>query len=261
MKPIFTEEWPQHWPVAYMQGSLPQGGYIESTPVFAFAYTPSQLVFKKDYLADIKRKDIDLSLNNIMAFTLSNLLTTEECIHLIEAGERLGFRPDAPGISTPPGMRLNKTVHWLADDSLIQPLFKRMQKFLPDMIDGRQLMPFLSQRLNMYKYNKGDVFNDHIDGDWPGYSLSEDRNRMDEWPNGRSCLTMLLYLNGVEEGVEGGATRLYGTDGNYTDVLPRQATALFFRHGFSIGSIRHKGCRVEGEVPKYVVRINIMYSS
>jgi hypothetical protein len=89
--------------------------------------------------------------------------------------------------------------------------------------------------------------------------LSADRQQIEEWPEGRSYLTMLIYLNGVEEGVDGGATRLYGANGSHADIIPQQAKALFFRHGFSRNSVLHKGCEVRGSTAKYVVRANIMF--
>ena len=178
---------------------------------------------------------------------------------LIEASERLGFRDEAPGIATPPGMRMKKTVHWLADDALMAPLFQRLASLLPKRLDGATLLPRLSHRLNMYRYDDGDVFNVHIDGDWPGFELDPLRQRMVEWPTGRSRLTMLLCLNGAGQGTQGGATRLLDSAGQSVDVTPRRGTALFFWHGFHPRSVRHIGCTVRGSVPKYVARINVMY--
>lgn len=81
-----------------------------------------------------------------------------------------------------------------------------------------------------------------------------------EWqPSIRSGLTMLLYLNGPQEGVQGGNTRLFKPDGSWVDVSPRKGSALFFRHGFGRDSVRHIGCQVTGPVSKYVARINVMY--
>ena len=45
---------------------------------------------------------------------------------------------------------------------------------------------------------------------------------MIEWDGYRSCLTMLLYLNGKEEGVQGGNTRLSRPDRTPTDVEPKK---------------------------------------
>jgi hypothetical protein len=72
-------------------------------------------------------------------------------------------------------------------------------------------------------------------------------------------LTMLLYLNGHENGVEGGCTRIYSDENQTLDVEPRTGRALFFRHGFGSDSVQHTGMQVTGAVPKYVARINVMY--
>jgi hypothetical protein len=112
----------------------------------------------------------------------------------------------------------------------------------------------------MYRYDANDVFNRHTDGNWPGYSLSPDRSTMLEWgPELRSGLTMLLYLNGPADGVIGGSTRLFSRDGRQVDVEPVKGSALFFRHGFGFSSVVHEGCRVTGDMPKYVARITVMY--
>jgi len=90
--------------------------------------------------------------------------------------------------------------------------------------------------------------------------LTADRREMVQWPGLRSCLTMLLYLNGPDDGVQGGQTRLFRPDGSAHDVLPAKGNALFFRHGFGAHSVLHVGCQVRGPVPKYVARINVMYA-
>lgn len=249
--------WPAHHTVALLPGSLPMGGVVPDTPVHAFATTPERLRLPHGHGARARRHDLDLG--GLLAFLIDPVIDANEGQALIDAGERLGFRDEAPGIATPPGMRRNKTVHWMADEATMAPVFERIATQLPPLVNGLPLLPRLSHRINMYRYDDGDVFNVHIDGDWPGYGLSEDRQRMLEWPHGRSCLTMLLYLNGHEDGVQGGATRLFRSDGTAIDVTPRKGSALFFRHGFAPGSVRHVGCRVNGPVPKYVARINVMY--
>ena len=80
-------------------------------------------------------------------------------------------------------------------------------------------------------------------------------------PQTLQIATMLLYLNGEADGVQGGQTRLFRPDGSPVDVLPVKGSALFFRHGFGRDSVRHIGCVVRGPVSKYVARINVMYRS
>ncbi|MGJ7580397.1 2OG-Fe(II) oxygenase [Variovorax sp. RHLX14] len=252
--------WPAHRSVALLPGSLPKGGVVPDTPIHAFVTPPPQLSLEADAGTRPTRHDIELG--GLLAFEIRNLATDSEADALIEASERFGYRDEAPGIATPPGMRMNKSVHWMADLESLGPLFARMRTLLPPDIDGMTLYPRLSERLNMYRYDDGDVFNLHTDGEWPGFSLDAERRRMLQWPaHLRSGLTMLLYLNGPDDGVQGGDTRLYRPDRSHHDVRPAKGSALFFRHGFGPGSVLHVGRPVHGPVAKYVARINVMYEA
>lgn len=240
--------------VATDLGSLPAGGVEQNTPIYAVendfleseSQTPSALV--------------DLSWGPYQAFFIDNVLTPSECAHLINFTEALGFRAAAPGIQTPPGMRENKTVHWIAQASQMEQLYRRVEPQLPATIDGRALGGGLSHRINTYRYTAGERFRPHVDGDWPGFGLTADRQGMEMWAEGRSMLSMLLYLNGVEEGVEGGDTLLIEVDGRPVHrITPKAGRALFFRHGIHSRSVLHAGDSVSGDTPKYVARINVMY--
>lgn len=251
-------DWPQTRVVARLTGSLPMGGVVPDTPIHAFAQTPAALALGPAPGLTPQRLDIDLG--GLLAFAIDPVVTAEEADRIVAASEVFGYRDEAPGIATPPGMRMNKSVHWVADEALLGPVFERIRHLLPPEIDGLPLHGRLSHRINMYRYDDQDVFNRHIDGDWPGYGLDEERRDMLEWRGGlRSCLSMLLYLNGADDGVVGGQTRLLGRDGRWTDVTPVKGAALFFRHGFSTDSVVHIGARVSGPVPKYLARINVMY--
>ena len=250
-------DWPPQRVVARMPGSLPMGGAVPETPVHAFATPPASLMLDSHPELHPLRKDIDLG--GSLAFMIDDVVTADEADQIIAASEVFGFRHEAPGISTPPGMRMNKSVHWVADENLFGPMMARIRTLLPQAIDGAVLHDRFSHRMNMYRYDDNDVFNRHIDGDWPGYGLNEDRTIMEEWYSVRSCLTMLLYLNGPEDGVVGGNTRLLAQNGEWVDVQPKKGSALFFRHGFLPSSVAHVGARVTGLVPKYVARINVLY--
>ena len=252
--------WPAHQAVAHLPGSLPMGGVVPMTPVHAFVQTPDVLRWPVHTDWQPKRHDIDLG--GLLAFVIEDLVTGPEADAIVAASERMGYRDEAPGIATPPGMRMNKSVHWMADEAMMAPLFERMAPLLPSRMGDAVLLPALSHRINMYRYDDSDVFNLHTDGSWPGYSLSEDRTQMQVWDESiQSCLTMLLYLNGEADGVQGGQTRLFRPDGSPVDVSPVKGSALFFRHGFGRDSVRHIGCVVRGPVSKYVARINVMYRS
>jgi hypothetical protein len=255
---VSPRDWPPHRAVAHLPGSLPWGGMVPDTPIHAFETPPAPLALREAAPQPPTRHDIDLG--GLLAFEIRHLLDADEADAIAEACGRFGWRDEAPGIATPPGMRMNKSVHWIADDALLGPLLRRMVHLLPAQIDGWRLAPRLSQRLNMYRYDDGDCFNRHTDGDWPGFGLSDDRRGMVQWSGLRSCLTMLAYLNGPDDGVQGGHTRLYGADGRVHDVTPAQGSALFFRHGFGPGSVQHVGMPVHGPVAKIVARINVLYA-
>ena len=230
------------------------------TPIHAFVSEPP--VLHLGSAPELRPTRRDIYLGGLLAFVIDQVVTPTEADAIVAATEQFGYRDEAPGISTPPGMRMNKTAHWVSDSGLTGAIYSRISHLLPPHIDSEPLFPAFSRRLNMYRYDANDVFNRHTDGNWPGYSLSADRQRMDEWPSGlRSALTMLLYLNGPADGVVGGSTRLFGLNGMQTDVLPVKGSALFFRHGFASDSVVHEGCRVSGNVSKYVARINVMYGS
>lgn len=253
--------WPDARAVARLPGSLPMGGLVADTPIHAFVQPAPQLALADEPGRPAPRRH-DIDLGGLIAFRIDGLLDAAEADAIVEATERFGYRPEAPGIQTPPGMRMNKSVHWMADDALLDPLYARLAPLLPPEIDGARLHPRLSRRVNMYRYDNGDVFNRHLDGDWPGFALSDDRRAMRQWPDTlRSCLSMLVYLNGPADGVQGGHTRLFRRDGRWHDVLPAKGSALLFRHGFGPGSVAHVGLPVAGVVPKYVARINVMYAA
>lgn len=257
MRQIPDTPWPAQRVVASMPGSLPMGGVVHETPVHAFESTQSCLALGPQPSLQPRRHDIDLG--GYLAFFIDDVVTAAEADCIVAASEHFGYREEAPGIATPPGMRMNKSVHWVADEALLGPMMQRIQPLLPPAIGGAALHGQLSHRINMYRYDDNDVFNRHIDGDWPGYGLDPSRQWMQEWPGLRSCLTMLLYLNDPSDGVVGGNTQLLGRDGRWVDVTPRKGAALFFRHGFSTDSVPHIGARVSGAVPKYVAHINVLY--
>ena len=246
------------YPVEYIQGSLPMGGFVDNTPIYAVVPSP-ELIAPTQWHDNTSRYTITLA--DKLAFTIENVLSDAEADAIIALTEQLGYRDEAPGIQTPPGMRMNKSVHWLADETFLATLFERLRPHLPPALDGDTLADRLSQRINMYKYDQNDVFNRHIDGDWPGYGLSADQQSMVQWTGMCSKLTMLLYLNGPEDGVQGGQTHLYQNDGKRLSITPKKGRALFFRHGHGSNSVLHEGAKVLGSTSKYVARVNILYNS
>jgi len=208
-------------------------------------------------ISGMSRTDIDIG--GQLAFVIKNVVTEKEADRLVSVTEGLGYSPAAPAISTPPGMRMNQALHWVDDDTLIGAIWDRIRPLLPQELDGKKLVG-LSRRLNHYRYEEGDRFRQHIDGDWPGYRISDDGTSMVTCSGAHSKLSMLLYLNGPQDGVLGGDTRLFGRGGVTVDVTPCKGSALFFRHGFSEDSVMHEGTVVTGSTKKYVARVNVLYS-
>jgi len=243
--------------IATQPGSLPMGGTVQNTPIYALEALPDEAIDSMPAGVPASRTDLDIG--EQLAFVIDNVISKQGCDLMIAIGEHFGYRSDAPGIRTPPGMRMNQAMHWMADAALMEKINDAIAPLLPQQLHGKALWPRLSQRIDMYKYRNGDVFNRHIDGTWPGYGIDAGGDGIDEWPNSGSQLSMLLYLNGPEDGVQGGATRVFGRGGQVIDVTPKAGSALFFQHGFGIGSVMHAGGEVTGDTPKYVARINVLY--
>ena len=240
--------------VARLSGTLPEGGYEEDTPIWT-CDAPGLLRSQ-----DAPQPRLSpVSLGEKLAFVIEDLISATEAARFIALTENLGYRSAAPGINTPPGMRRNKTVHWIAPENAMAELLHRMKPYLPATLDRRRISARLSQRINMYRYDIGDEFNPHIDGDWPGFGLSADGQRMEHWTGTHSMLTMLLYLNGAEDGIKGGETVLYDNGEAKAQITPRTGRALFFRHGQNRDSVLHAGATLGQGTSKYVARINIMY--
>ena len=236
-------------------GSLPGGGHEAQTPIYRANI---------NLLDQTKREAhtfVDLSFDDKLAFQVDGVISDHECLRLIEFTEQLGFREAAPGIQTPPGMRQNQTVHWMAHPRDVERLFSRVMAFIPTVLDGRASMDSLSHRWNTYRYTSGQQFKPHLDGDWPGYFVDPETKQLECWKTGRSMLSMLLYLNGQEEGVQGGDTLLIESGKVVRRVVPRGGRVLFFRHGIHPKSVLHAGDILGEGAAKYVVRINVMYQS
>jgi len=247
-------------------GSGPFGEVAKNVPFHTLEPHPPELVLgplPENLIPS--RRDVNLGPGS-MAFSIDGILTRSEADVLVAVSEAMGYSRFAPAIRTPPGMRQNKAAHWVASKTtaevFLEPLLARFQHLLPAQIDGAPLHPALSHRFAHYKYERGDVFNRHTDGSWPGQSVSSTGDGIDEWPGVESKLSMLLYLSDEADGVEGGNTRLFPFDGSdVVEVVPRKGSALFFRHGFGEDSVHHMGTRVVGDIPKYVLRLNVLYGS
>ena len=221
----------------------------------------------KLHAAPLERTDIDLGPNRL-AFYIDNVLTPAEADALAACAESIlehnGHSRVAPGINTPPGMRVNMAAHWFpsyeAAPRLLGPIFDRIRGLVPTTLDGLPLYGALSQKVAQFKYDKGDQFQRHVDGLFPGQGSNERGDGVEEWRGVVSGMSVLFFLNdGESDGLEGGETRLWTADGSrFVDVRPRKGRALLFRRG-SPDAVLHAGLPVTGEVPKYMALVNLAY--
>eukprot|EP00966_Prymnesium_polylepis_P324752 7380774-Prymnesium_polylepis.2 len=225
------------------------GNFGESSDDCAF-YTlkalPSMLAELAPPAQPAVRHDIDLGAGGL-AFTIEGVLTSQEADSLAACAEAIyafnGHSRFAPGIQTPAGMRQNMAAHWFPEHGargFFDPLYSRFQHLLPAAVGGQPLFARLNEKIACFKYGEGDQFKPHHDGIFPGQAASEDGVGVDEWVGVQSGLSMLLYLNDQDDGLQGGETRLFRPDGSgHVDVRPKKGMALFFRHGSGHDSILH----------------------
>jgi len=193
------------------------------------------------------RGDPDLGL-----FTLSHLLTNDECLSWIRFGETQGFEevghPAGGGYAHRDNGRIVVDDQEIADN-----IFLRLKPFIPavDLSDGtnRRRPTGCATNLRLYRYRPGQRFGKHVDGSHNG-----------------SEFTVLLYLNGGEEDSEEMEARLTGGETvfyngrNDTEVCgsfaPRAGWALFHRHGDAC--LTHEGKAPTTGV-KYLLRTDIVF--
>jgi predicted 2-oxoglutarate/Fe(II)-dependent dioxygenase YbiX len=184
-------------------------------------------------------------------FTLSNVLSEEECADYIALTENIGYTPAGLTVGQDeymmvPGVRNNERVI-LDDEKRAADLWRRIAEYVPATIDNWTAIG-LNERLRFYRYDPGQRFAPHRDGSYMRQ-------------NGEcSELTLMIYLN---DGFEGGDTRFYIHQHYFellekevvpdVSVVPKTGMALCFRH-----ELRHEGSRViRGR--KYVLRSDVMY--
>lgn len=188
------------------------------------------------------------------AFLISKVLTVLECKQLITIAEKIGYIPDAvDGIDN---------IQWLADETLVNPIFERCKKLIPETINGKKLAS-INARWRLFRYTPGAVYRPHIDGSWPGSGLCKDGKFSDEiFKDRHSKLTFLIYLNGD---FDGGETTFFMANEqeefsvNAYRVQPSTGSILCFPHGETLFSLIHEGSEVKQGSSKYVIRSDVLY--
>lgn len=185
-------------------------------------------------------------------FTVSNVLSSEECAEYIALTENIGYTPAGLTVGQDeyvmtPQVRNNDRVI-LDDEERAADLWRRIAEYVPATIDGWTAIG-LNERLRFYRYEPGQRFAPH--GDGLHFRKNGDCSR----------LTFMIYLN---DGFEGGETRFYLCH-DYLElfspdvvadvsVVPKMGMALCFLH-----ELRHEGTHlIRGT--KYVLRSDVMYA-
>eukprot|EP01080_Neovahlkampfia_damariscottae_P008677 gene8677-624_t len=121
------------------------------------------------------------------AFLLKNVLSPEECQHFIKETEEIGFQKL---YGYHPSYR-NNTRIIIQDDDLVQVIFNRIKKFVPQTVTDEQgkiwELVGMNERFRWCKYVKGQHFSPHFDAHFQ-------RNLKE-----KSFFTFMIYLNGFSE--------------------------------------------------------------
>ena len=237
-------------------GASPDGFQKSNVPIFALLEPSKHLNIKAKSLlsSDFQLIDID----HFLAFTVDHVLSDNESDALADFSRFLGFMDEAPGIYTPPGMRLNSAVHWIATRDMMDAVCETIFPFIPKFIDDSIFAGLLSHRLNVYRYlGSNQQFKPHVDGEWPGYYFDTELSALNTWSGLTSKLSMLIYL--TNHSSDSAVTRLYSGN-KFIDIVPKKGSALFFRHGTSPSSVLHSGQPPRhSDEEKIVIRVNVMY--
>ncbi|KAL0482453.1 prolyl 4-hydroxylase [Acrasis kona] len=191
--------------------------------------------------------------NNI--WSVSNLLSAEECQELISQSESFGFVDALLSVGTRQIMRKdvrdNKRVIW-DDIAFASQLYERVKHFVPEdctiiePVRGKDFkVSGCNERLRFYRYEAEERFRPHLDGCF---------SKKTETTQETSFLTCIVYLNDVNDG---GETNFFkGIEVNYA-VKPTLGSCLFFRHAGNL----HEGAAIskDSTEKKYVLRTDIMY--
>jgi predicted 2-oxoglutarate/Fe(II)-dependent dioxygenase YbiX len=178
--------------------------------------------------------------------TMAGFLSTAECDEYVRLGESIGFE-DAP-VSTPMGMIVMKDVRnndrvMIDDPDRAAALYERLSVQLSPRFQKKWTPVGLNERLRLYRYDVGQLFDWHLDG------------YFERQTGERSFFTFMVYLN---DDFDGGATSFRDEHGGAQiggefRVTPRQGMALLFHH-----PIWHRGDPVT-RARKYVLRTDVIY--
>ena len=177
----------------------------------------------------------------ILAYTVENVMTKEECDAWIAESEELGYEAALlnTGVGEVHDPYYRKSRRCIIDShEKAEWLWERIKDFIPSNFKGKQVVG-LNERLRFLRYEDGDFFKPHYDGSYTTPDNSE-----------RSLVTIQMYLN---EGFEGGETTFFGPNKEEVRVVPKIGQILVFEH-----RLLHEGSLLKSG-QKYSMRTDVMY--
>ncbi|KAM3074895.1 hypothetical protein ACMFMG_008307 [Clarireedia jacksonii] len=93
---------------------------------------------------------------------LKDVLSPEECVRIIAAGETMDFTPDAPiRAEGEENSILAHNFYWIVDNAFCDGLWDRVKEFVPTQMHGKQVRG-LNRRFRVYRYVPGAEYRAHI---------------------------------------------------------------------------------------------------
>ncbi|KAG7092367.1 hypothetical protein E1B28_008726 [Marasmius oreades] len=182
---------------------------------------------------------------------LHNILTRTECQAFIKMIDTLPLQL-TPQKKRGEAERVNYRFS-LQSAAFAENLCALLLPHLPELDTGNGMSRPVScnSNIRLYKYTPSQFFGAHYDD-----------SVVDPTTGAKSEWTVLVYLSGIEDGVEGGETIFYKSERkkqNETIIAPlTRGTALLHRHGQQC--LLHEGSRVRKGI-KYVLRSDLMFST
>lgn len=202
------------------------------------------------------------------AYQLLNVLSHQEAQRFIEATEALGYLKDA-AVSLPREIRHNDNVTWVTDETTDQIIWQRVAHLASQKLDifhGKKPLG-INARFRFYRYQCGDYFQFHTDGDWPGSRVKNNELITNAYSDRYSQMTFLILLS---EDFDGGATRFLvnaddpakparrGDNIQEMDVRTPAGSVLCFPHGMHPLHCVHSSETIRSGV-KYIIRTDMLF--
>ncbi|KAK8870106.1 hypothetical protein IAR55_000676 [Kwoniella newhampshirensis] len=212
------------------------------------------------------------------AFLVTDVLTPEECLQIVQAASSVGFERDeaAQGSARMKTSILARNFVWLADQPFLDHFYSQILPFVPKSaptsVDGNGggKVRGINARFRVYQYTENQVYRPHIDGAWPAAGLDPVTGEYlhDSSPSNDplwSRYTLLVYLNSDIPRDTGATTFFLPSSEVGTldaiSVAPVQGAVLCFPHGDTQGSLLHEGSAVGAEGRKFVIRTDLLYEA